>query len=165
MQAPGKSAGLRPGFEEWGFAERAWYLEGRQGVTGAIRALLWPTEGVVEVAYHDRVWAQRTPQPPADLFVFRLSDEGYDRLRRHLEHTIADRRSVASFDGSTFYVAARTYHVFHTCHQYAAYALREAGLPLSPGWTFTRAILAMELRRATKMDTRPVDHVPEPRSY
>ena len=26
-------------FEEWGYAEQAWYLEGRQGLTGILRAL------------------------------------------------------------------------------------------------------------------------------
>src|SRR5207245_973936 len=34
-------------FEEWGYAEQAWYLEGRQGITGARRALLWPSPGLV----------------------------------------------------------------------------------------------------------------------
>ena len=34
-------------YEEWGYAERAWFLEKRQGFTGVLRALLWPTEGVV----------------------------------------------------------------------------------------------------------------------
>jgi hypothetical protein len=32
-------------FEEWGYAERAWYLEGRQGLAGVLRALFWPSEG------------------------------------------------------------------------------------------------------------------------
>jgi hypothetical protein len=51
-------------YEEWGYAERAWYVEGKTGLTGILRALFWPTDGVVEVGRHDRVWADRTPQPP-----------------------------------------------------------------------------------------------------
>src|SRR5437660_10734224 len=43
-------------YEEWGYAERAWYLEGRQGFTGAVRALFWPSPGVVEVGLHRRIW-------------------------------------------------------------------------------------------------------------
>ncbi|WP_090571161.1 DUF2459 domain-containing protein [Nitrosomonas sp. Nm33] len=138
-------------FEEWGYAERAWYLEGRRGLTGTIRALFWPTEGVVEVGWYDQVWANRTPQPPSDLFIFRLSEEGYQRLRRHLEATIADYNAVTVFETSLFYPAKRSYHFFHTCHQYTAYALREAGLPLSPFWAFSRTSFAWQLHRAVQI--------------
>jgi hypothetical protein len=138
-------------FEEWGYAERAWYLEGKTGVTGVIRALFWPTEGVVEVGHYDRVWADRTPQPPAEKFEFRLSEEGYRLLRRHLLSTLLSDESLASFSQSAFYPAKRSYHLFHTCHQYAAQALREAGLPLSVFWAFNRTSLAWQLRRATRI--------------
>lgn len=135
-------------YEEWGYAERAWYLEGRQGLGGIIRALFWPSEGVVEVGHYDRVWADRTPQPPAELFTLLVSDEAYQRLKRHLRKTIAEETPLASFDRSVFYPAARPYHLFHTCHQYAALALREAGLPIVPFWAFHRTSLAWQLRRA-----------------
>jgi hypothetical protein len=135
-------------YEEWGYAERAWYLEGRQGLTGAIRALFWPTEGVVEVGLHDRIWAERTPQPPADVFEFSLSAEGYGRLRRYLQSTIASTDPVKIMGTSKFYVAKDSYDLFHHCHQYAAKALREAGLPVSPWAAISRSIFAEQLRRA-----------------
>ena len=138
-------------YEEWGYAEQAWYLQGRTGLTGVVRALFWPTDGVVEVGRYDKVWAERTPQPPAELFRFHLSEEGYQRLRRHLRTTIAKAKPIISTDGSTFYPATRAYHLFHTCHQYAAHALREAGLPISPFWAFSRGSLAMQLQRAARM--------------
>src|SRR3989475_8473772 len=52
--------------------------------------------GVVEIGLHEQVWAARTPQPPAETFVFRLSEAGYLRLRRHLLSTIGatDRKST-----------------------------------------------------------------------
>ena len=53
--------------------------------------------------------------------------------------------------GSKFYPSKRPYHLFHQCHQYAALALREAGLPLSAFWSFNRASLAMQLRRAVEL--------------
>ena len=138
-------------FEEWGYAERAWYLEGRTGFTGILRALFWPTEGVVEVGQYDRVWADRTPQPPSDLFLFRVSEEGYRRLRRHLRSTVSNDTPVASLSQSTFYPAVRSYHLLHTCHQYAASALREAGMPISAFWAFNRTSLAWQLRRAARI--------------
>lgn len=137
-------------FEEWGYAEQGWYLEGRQGVTGAMRALFWPSPGVVEVGLYGRIWAARTPQPPSDVFVIRLSETGYQRLRRHLRATIAASEPLLVTGGSKFYPSARPYHLFHQCHQYAALALREAGLPLSAFWALNRAGLAMQLRQAVQ---------------
>ncbi|MDF0664759.1 MAG: DUF2459 domain-containing protein [Nitrospira sp.] len=138
-------------YEEWGYAERTWYLEGKTGMGGVVRALFWPTEGVVEVGHYDRIWAERTPQPPSELFTFRLTEEGYQRLRRHLHETLLSEEPVASFGQSVFYPANRSYHLFHTCHQYAAHALRKAGLPLSPFWAFNRTSLAWQLRRVAKI--------------
>ncbi|SDY74437.1 Protein of unknown function [Nitrosomonas sp. Nm58] len=138
-------------FEEWGYAERAWYLEGRRGVTGVIRALFWPTEGVVEIGWYDQVWAERTHQPPSDLFIFHVSEEGYRRLRGHLQATIMHHNPVAVSDSSLFYSAKHSYHAFHTCHQYAAQALRKAGLPLSPFWAFNRSSFAWQLRHAAQI--------------
>ena len=142
-------------FEEWGYAERAWYLEGKTGLTGVLRALFWPTEGAVERGRYDRVWAERTPQPPSDLFSFRLTEEGYQRLRRHLHTTLLSEEPVASFGQSMFYPAKRSYHLFHTCHQYAAHALREAGLPISPFWAFNRTSLAWQLQHAARPLEKP----------
>ena len=138
-------------FEEWGYAEQAWYLEGRQGITGALRALFRPNPGVVEIGLHEQVWAARTPQPPAETFVFRLSEAGYLRLRRHLLSTIGATTPVLVVDRVRFYPSKRSYHLFHQCHQYAAEALRAAGLPLSAWWAFSRTSFAMQLRRATRM--------------
>lgn len=134
-------------FEEWGYAERAWYLDGRQGASGALRALLWPTAGVVEVAVSDRLWAERTPQPPADAFTLEISEAGHRRLREHLEATIAAPEPVAELGGSRFYRARRAYHLFHQCHQYAARALAAAGLPVSPARAFNRSAFSAQLRR------------------
>jgi hypothetical protein len=145
-------------YEEWGYAERAWYLEDKRGLTGIARALFWPTEGVVEVGRYDRVWADRTPQPPSDLFTFRVSEEGYRRLRTHLRGTISVDAPVGSVGQSTFYPAVRSYHLLHTCHQYAAHALRKAGLPISAFWAFNRTSLAWQLRRAARIaEEQPTD--------
>lgn len=147
-------------YEEWGYAERAWYLEDQRGLSGVVRALFWATEGVVEVGYYDRVWADRTPQPPSDLFTFRLTEENYRRLRQYLHATLLSKEPVAIFRQSTFYSAKRSYHLFHTCHQYAAHALREAGLPISPFLAFNRGSFAAELRRASRVTERQPMDVP-----
>jgi hypothetical protein len=146
---------LPGGFEEWGYAERKWYIEGQQGIIGALRALLWPTEGTVEIGRHDQLWAYRTPQPPADMFVFNLTEEGLLRLRRHLMSTLAATKPIARIGSSFFYSSRRAYHLFYNCHHYVAHALREAGLPVAPLWAVTRTTLAMQLRRAQRTAEQP----------
>jgi hypothetical protein len=102
------------------------------------------------VALADRVWAERTPDPPADVFEFALTEVGHQRLREHLRSTVVPSPGV-EIGASRFYAARDPYHLFHTCHQYAAAALREAGLPLSPGLALSRGTLAAQLRRAAGM--------------
>jgi hypothetical protein len=148
-EGPGAAAPAR--FEEWGYAERGWYLEGRHGSGGALRAMLWPSPGVVEVTRSDRLWAERTPDPPADTFTFALTEIGYRRLREHLRGTIADPAPVATAGASRFYAAVENYSLFHTCHQYAAHTLRAAGLPLTPSLALSRGTFAAQLRRAERM--------------
>jgi hypothetical protein len=133
-------------FEEWGYAERAWYVEEDQGISGMIRALLWPTEGVVEMGRHSSIWAERTPQPPADVFVFQLEKEPYRQLREFLASTIDSSTPVAIMGNSKFYSSVRPYHLFHTCHQYAAYALHVAGFSLTPALAFHSKILGWQLQ-------------------
>ena len=132
-------------FEECGYAERAWYVEGKTGIGGIFRALFWPTDGVIEVGQHSSIWADRTPQPPAEVFVLHLEPEPYRQLRQFLDSTLVSRAPLAQFGGSAFYLSARSYHLFHTCHQYAARALQAAGLPLTPALAFNRSMLGWQL--------------------
>lgn len=134
-------------YEEWGYAERAWYLEKRQGFTGVLRALLWPTEGVVEVGIHDSVWAERTQKPPVEAFRFQISEAGYRSLRSYLRATIASEEPVGIVGNSRFCIARSSYHLFHHCHHYTAKGLREAGLPISMSGALTRDGFAKQLRR------------------
>lgn len=134
-------------FEEWGYAERAWYLEKRQGVMGVIRALLWPTEGVVEVGIHESIWAERAQKPPVEAFRFQISEAGYWGLRSYLRATIASEEPVGIVGNSRFCVARSSYHLFHHCHHYTAKGLLEAGLPISMRGALTRNSFAKQLRR------------------
>lgn len=142
-------------FEEWSYAEQAWYLEGHHGLSGVLRALFWPTPGVVEVGTHGRPWSERTPDPPAEQFRFTLSEEGFLRLRQFLEGSRLSETPLRAGGGSVFYPAQRAYSVFHQCHQYAAHALRAAGLPVSPPWALTPTLFVAQLRRAERMAAHP----------
>jgi hypothetical protein len=134
-------------FEEWGFAERAWYLENQQGLSGVLRAMFWPTEGVVEIGKYTKLWATRTPQPPSDLFFFRVSEQGLHRVRQYLANTILTEEPILVMGKSRFFLAKDSYHLFHNCHFYIVKALQEAGLPLSSSFVITRSGLVWELEQ------------------
>jgi uncharacterized protein DUF2459 len=134
-------------YEEWGYAERAWFLEKRQGITGVLRALLWPTEGIVEVGIHRSIWAERAQKLPVEAFRFQISKPGYQKLRSYLRATIASEEPVGIVGNSRFCVARSSYHLFHHCHHYTAKGLREAGLPISMLRALTRNGFARQLRR------------------
>ena len=101
-----------PLYEEWGYAEQAWYLEQRMGLGGVLQALFWESSGVVEVGLHEQLWSQRTPQPPAEQFTFRLSENSYVRLSHYLEASKADGAPILKVGGSEFYRATDSYHFF-----------------------------------------------------
>jgi len=145
VSSPSTSHNGSQEFEEWGYAELAWYVEGKTGIGGIFRALFWPTDGVVEVGRHPSIWAKRTPQPPTEVFALHLEPEPYRQLRKFLESTLLSRTPLARFSGSAFYPSALSYHLFHTCHQYAARALQAAGLPLTPALAFNRTMLGWQL--------------------
>src|SRR5262245_58650358 len=48
---------------EWGYAQKAYYLEGDSGCSGTLRALFIPSTSVVYVADAGKPWSERTPQP------------------------------------------------------------------------------------------------------
>lgn len=147
VTGPDDAQGAARVYEEWGYAERAWYLEKRQGFRGVLRALFLPTEGVVEVGIHQSIWAERAQKPPVEAFKFEISKAGYRRLRSYLRATIASEEPVGIVGNSRFCVARSSYHLFHHCHHYTAKGLREAGLPISMMGALTRDGFARQLRR------------------
>ena len=118
-----------------------------KALRGVLRALLWPTEGVVEVGIHGSIWAERTQKPPVEAFKFQISEVGYRSLRSYLRATIASEEPVGIVGNSRFCVARSSYHLFHHCHHYTAKGLREAGLPISMSGALTRDGFAKQLRR------------------
>ena len=119
--------------EEWGYAERGYYLEGDSGSSGTMRALFWPSTGVVQVTCAGRPWSERTPQPPARAWSFNLTERGYENLKAHLTDARECPEPFLVRGAAQWYIAAHDYCAFHHCHHWTARALRAAGLPI---WTF-----------------------------
>jgi hypothetical protein len=143
----------RPGgpVEEWGYADKAHYLEGHDGVLGTLDALFVPGAAVVVVTHADRIWAERSPQPPGRSWTFALMDAGYAGLLGFLHGELASPEVISDRNGADWYDAKSSYHAFHHCHHWTAAALREAGLPVWPAYALFKWSLEAQLDRAEEI--------------
>ncbi|MEM0923192.1 MAG: DUF2459 domain-containing protein [Pseudomonadota bacterium] len=172
-------AGLYPdaGWVEIGWGDAAFY----QATTGvgdidpwlAVRALAWPTEGVVQavpLAQHPAEAFRRSDQ-----IAIILSPQAFQSLAEALAASLPGPAIDAQNDPSTglpvpppndppgdpvsaralgpslygdgaFYPSPTRYHLFRTCNHWVAGLLRVAGLPASPVPATLSAGLMTELR-------------------
>jgi hypothetical protein len=144
------------GLEEWGYADKSYYLEGHDGVSGTLDALILPGAGVIHVACVERAWGERTPQPPGRVWHFDLTREGYARLLSYLQTSSEADQPCSERGGLVWFDAKSAYHMFHHCHHWAAGALREAGLPVWPLYAQFKWTFEAQLDRAADMATAPV---------
>lgn len=118
----------------------------------AVKALLLPTAAVLHVVgFSGSVTASF---PHSDILEFQVSRGDFASLCRFIDQGYAkdeqDRPVVLGpglYGDSRFYASSQNYHLFRTCNVWSASALRAAGVPVSPWFTFTVEELML---RATK---------------
>jgi hypothetical protein len=145
-------AGIPPdeGYLEWGFVEKAWYLEARQGILGVLRALLLPTaSGVARERTAIPYW-ERHPERARFHWKFVLSEQGFRKLVEYLEA----QRGEPLPGFLEWYEGRYAYHLFHNCHHFTASALRAAGLPIRPWWAFAGWMMTIQLNRIERFHER-----------
>jgi len=140
--------------EEWGYANKAYYLYGDDGVFGTLRALFVDSPAVVHVVRAGAPFSTRSTQPPVNQFSFRLSHQSWLALREHLEDQLASTTVIQRTVNTLWYDATVPYTMFYNCHDFTADALRAAGIPVeTTAIVFTRN-LDRELARLSALDTR-----------
>lgn len=156
--------------EEWAYGEKLWFVDAKDEaderrqerwvrVGLALHALFWPCTGVVEQVHPSRAYQVRNPAEPLTIWEFDVTAEQVARMRAWLEASRAPGKPLLDEGESIYYVSVRRYHVFHTCTQYAACALRAGGVPVSPAICLFPAILWWQLDRlagkVTELPPRP----------
>ena len=137
---------------EVGFGDRAYYQATDPSVWLGLRALLWPTAGVLQiVAFSGPV---ENHFASAEIVVLQITPQGFARLLASVSasHELdAAGRPIPIDPGpygtSRFYASRETFHLFSTCNVWIAAMLREAGVPLSPALSQTAGALFAQLRR------------------
>ncbi|HKB15737.1 MAG TPA: hypothetical protein VKF62_06715 [Planctomycetota bacterium] len=133
----------RGAFREWGYAEKSWCLENKRGLSGAIRALFWPTASVLGCDERDSpLWARRAGEE-VERWSFVVSRRGLEKMRAYYESERGP--PLPHFPGWS--EGTHAYHLFHHCHHVTAGALRAAGLPITPWWCLTGGLIRIQLDR------------------
>ncbi len=138
-------------FLEVGWGNRAFYMAADPGPWLGLKAIAWPTPGVLHVVGVDAV-----PErffPGAEILEIGVAPAGLQRLLEHLRQSHAfdaAGRPITLGPGlyghSRFYAARERFHLFKTCNVWVAAALQAAGVPVSPTLTLTTERLMAQLR-------------------
>lgn len=147
-------------YYEVGWGDRAYYQAADPGWWLGLRALLWPSPGVLHV-----VALQGPPQtslPGVPTTAVSLSPEGAQRLGAAIaasHERDAEGRPVAFgpalYGQGRFYASVERFHLFATCNVWVARRLREAGIELQPALALTAGMLLEQLRPAAAVPPPP----------
>ena len=135
---------------EIGWGNRTYYRAADPGWWLGLRALLWPSPGVLQV-----VALSGPPQaafPGAPLLPVRLPHDGAHRLAAAIgasHERDPSGRAIALgpslYGQGRFYASVERFHLFATCNVWVARRLRDAGLDLLPSFALTAGMLMRQL--------------------
>lgn len=137
---------------ELGWGDRAYYQAPDPSLWLGLRALLWPTAGVLHmVAFSGPVEHYFAS---AEIVALQITPQGFARLVAAISasHELdAAGQPIPLGPGlygkSRFYASNEVFSLFATCNVWVAGMLREAGVPLSPTLSPTSGALFAQLRR------------------
>ena len=136
---------------EVGWGDRAYYQAADPGVWLGLRALFWPTPGVLHlVAFSGPV---EQTFGASEILELRVSARGFERLVAMIRdsHELDELgRPIAFGPGlygtSRFYASREKFHLFKTCNVWTATLLRETGVPVTAAQALTADSLMRQLR-------------------
>lgn len=139
------------GWLEVGWGDRAYYQAADPGLWLGLRALLWPTPGVLHFAAFGE-----TPErffATAGIVELNVTGPGLVALvaavRDSHEFDAAGRPlplGPGLYGASRFYASREPFHLLKTCNVWTARVLRAAGLPAEPSGAITADALFAQLR-------------------
>lgn len=145
-----------------GWGERDFYMADDAGVWKGLKAIVPPSPTVIHVIAADRP-VEDTLWRPRELIEFAVSETGAKRMVESIAALIVRDESGAPVilsqgrvAGASYFLAARgNFHLFNMCNHWAARRLREAGVRVSPGVSFTAAGLIGAVRRKAPASCPP----------
>ncbi|HET8578830.1 MAG TPA: DUF2459 domain-containing protein [Methylomirabilota bacterium] len=156
---------------EIGWGDRDFYQSPDPSLGLALRAAFVSRGSVLHVAGFDPEPAEYFPH--AEILAIDLSPRGLEALLRFVEESHArgaDGRPLplgpGLYPNSGFYTALGRYHLFQTCNNWTAEALRAAGCPITPAYAIGVGNLMLQAescgRWLERQEARPVRGAPHP---
>ena len=147
---------------EVGWGDRAYYRAADPGAWLGLKAVAWPTPGVLHVVAVEttleRFFASTGISEISETIEISVSPAGMQRLLEHLRnsHELDDAgRPITLGPGlygqSRFYASRERFHLFKTCNVWVASALQAAGVPVTPAAAITASRLMAQLRPFAKV--------------
>lgn len=137
---------------EAGWGDRGFYMAHEPGLWLGLRALLWPTPGVLHV-----VGLSRPPSlqfPEARIVQVGVSQAGLERMHERVRSSFEpqgrdDPRPLGPglYAGGRFYASQEAFHAFRNCNVWTAQVLRAGGLAVTPGAALTARMLMGQVER------------------
>jgi uncharacterized protein (TIGR02117 family) len=141
---------------EVGWGDRAYYMAAEPGAWLGLKAIAWPTPGVLHVVGVDT--APERFFPGAEILEIGVAPAGLQRLFAHLRqsHELDGAgRPITLGPGlyghSRFYASREQFHLFKTCNVWVAAALQAAGVQVTPALTLSADRLMAQLRPLAKL--------------
>lgn len=137
---------------ETGWGDRDYYMAEDPGLWLGLRALLWPTPGVLHIVGMNG--PPRLQFPEAHIIDLAVSAAGLDRMHvRVLSSFERDANGALKplgpglYGDGRFYASVEEFHGFKNCNVWTAQLLRAGGLPVTPGAALTADLLLRQVQR------------------
>lgn len=121
---------------EVGWGDRDYYPAPGFNLWYGVKALLWPTAGVLHVAGFDQPPARAFPA--SEVVELRLPRAGFERLLAYIASSFEPHAAPIApslYGSGAFYPSRERFHLFKTCNVWVARGLREAGIEVRSSLT------------------------------
>jgi uncharacterized protein (TIGR02117 family) len=156
-------------YVEVGWGAREFYMAPEGSLGLALKAVFWPTPGVLHVVGFDGPVPQFFRQ--REIVEILVSDRGFQRLAAFIGDAYAKDGSGRTmvlgrgqYANSRFYAAREKYSLLKTCNTWTARALRSAGLPITTLYAVSAGSVMNQTRplgrRINERAAEWVDEVP-----
>lgn len=152
---------------EVGWGDRAYYQATDPGLWAGLRALLWPSPGVLHIVALRGPPAQQFPGAP--VATLHISRDGAQRLVAAIaasHERDAEGRAIAFgpslYGQGRFYASVERFHLFATCNVWVAARLRDAGVAVRPALALTTGLLFAQLPPPGAPPRAPAAPLPAP---
>ena len=142
---------LEAKYLEFGFGDMEYYMSNNPSTIQGIRALLWPTESVMQVVKINKDLKKTFPE--SKIYRLKITKKKLRLLNEFIFRSFKTQNKKKYPIGKSFYLDGYFYeghqdfYIFNTCNTWVAKALKVSGYDINPYFIFTQCSLERSLLR------------------